>query len=104
MDEPHVADAVWRDFHEAVNLSASELSAWLAQHPEPAEEVATGQQVLAVLHKRRSELTEDDAAVMQVVVEAVRQHQRDSEKQGHPDPSDCSRLLALGHDPHVWGR
>lgn len=72
-------DALWEDFHRAVNMTSAELAAWLRvrdaeEETEPLPEQAgtdTGRHVLALLQKRRTDLTEDDLRVMSEVVETV---------------------------------
>ncbi|MEV8308544.1 DUF3140 domain-containing protein [Streptomyces flavidovirens] len=100
-------DALWDDFHRVVNMTSQELSTWLrtsgaAENSEPLPERAgteTGRQVLAILGKRRTDLTEDDVTVMRQVVETVSAQRRTDLE---PTPGDSvwrHRLMALGHDP-----
>ncbi len=68
----HVDDELWDEFHRVVNMTSRELSEWLMTRSagEDAEVepdhagTPTGQQVLAVLGKRRTDLTAEDAHVM----------------------------------------
>ncbi|KUN80612.1 hypothetical protein AQJ66_26070 [Streptomyces bungoensis] len=104
-------DALWEDFHRAVNMTSAELAAWLkvrdaGEETEPLPERAgtpTGQHVLAVLRKRRTDLTEDDVRVMHKVVDTVGDL-ADPENEPEPEstPEDTRRrhrLMTLGHDP-----
>lgn len=99
-------DALWEDFHRAVNMTSAELAAWLRvrdaeEEIEPLPEQAgtdTGRHVLAVLQKRRTDLTADDLRVMSEVVEAVSAQTVENE----PAAGDTRlrhRLMTLGHDP-----
>ncbi|BFO19279.1 DUF3140 domain-containing protein [Streptomyces sp. KM77-8] len=72
-------DALWDEFHRVVNMTSAELAAWLrvSDAGETAEALPdragdeTGQHVLAILQKRRTDLTDDDLRVMEEVVDAV---------------------------------
>jgi len=100
-------DALWEEFHHAVNMTSQELAAWLrvsdaAEETEPLPDQAgspTGQHVLAILQKRRTDLTDDDIRTMYEVVDTVTE-QRDEENE--PAADDTRRrhhLMTLGHDP-----
>ncbi|MFE1294175.1 DUF3140 domain-containing protein [Streptomyces sp. NPDC014776] len=104
-------DALWEDFHRAVNMTSAELAAWLkvrdaAEESEPLPEEAgspTGQHVLAILQKRRTDLTDDDLRVMRKVVDLV-DEQADVENEPEPESSAEDtrrrhRLMTIGHDP-----
>ena len=107
-------DALWEDFHRVVNMTSQELAAWLRvrdadETTEPLPDQAgsaTGQHVLAILQKRRTDLTEDDLRVMRKVVETVTD-QVDLENEPEPevtaeDTRRRHRLMRVGHDP-LWG-
>lgn len=100
-------DALWEDFHRVVNMTSAELAAWLRvsdadESAEPLPDRAgseTGQHVLAILQKRRTDLTEDDLRVMQEVVDAVTER---ADLENEPVAGDTDRrhrLMTLGHDP-----
>ncbi|MDN3025520.1 DUF3140 domain-containing protein [Streptomyces sp. S.PB5] len=100
-------DALWEDFHRVVNMTSQELAAWLRvsdadEDTEPLPEHAgspTGQHVLAILQKRRTDLTEDDIDVMYEVVDAVSE-QADLENEPEAEGTRRRhRLMTLGHDP-----
>ncbi|NJP52098.1 DUF3140 domain-containing protein [Streptomyces sp. SBST2-5] len=99
-------DALWEEFHRVVNMTSTELAARLqvseagghAEAPPPEDE-ATGLRVLAVLQKRRTDLTEDDAGVMWEVVDAVDAQRGPGHGPAAEDPARRRRLMALGHDP-----
>ncbi|NEA47890.1 DUF3140 domain-containing protein [Streptomyces sp. SID10815] len=103
-------DALWEDFHRVVNMTSQELAAWLrvrdaGEDTEPLPDDAgspTGQHVLAILQKRRTDLTDDDLRVMRKVVDSVADQ---ADLENEPEPSDAGdtrrrhRLMTLGHDP-----
>ncbi|MFB7930101.1 MULTISPECIES: DUF3140 domain-containing protein [Streptomyces] len=104
-------DALWEDFHRVVNMTSQELAAWLRtrdadENAEPLPDQAgseTGQHVLAILQKRRTDLTEDDLRVMRNVVDRVTS-QVDLENEPLPeltaeDTRRRHRLMTVGHDP-----
>ncbi|MEW5352552.1 DUF3140 domain-containing protein [Streptomyces sp. 16-176A] len=102
-------DALWEDFHRVVNMTSQELAAWLRvrdadEDTEPLPDDAgspTGQHVLAILQKRRTDLTDDDLRVMRKVIDTVTS-QVDLENE--PEPEDAGdtgrrhRLMTIGHD------
>lgn len=100
-------DALWEDFHRAVNMTSQELAAWLRvsdadESAEPLPEHAgepTGQHVLAILQKRRTDLTDEDLEVMYQVVETV-EAEADVENEPEAEVSlRRHRLMSVGHDP-----
>lgn len=87
-------DALWDEFHRVVNMTSMELGAWLGALPDGTD-TGRGERVLALLHKRRADLTAEDIGTMYAVVDAV-----DAGDRPGADP-DIRRgeLMALGHDP-----
>nr|WP_260864781.1 MULTISPECIES: DUF3140 domain-containing protein [Streptomyces] len=94
-----------------VNMTSAELAAWLrvrdaGERTEPLPDEAgsaTGRHVLAILQKRRTDLTDDDVRVMYKVVDTVGDLV-DMEDEPRPErtPEDTRRrhrLMTLGHDP-----
>ncbi|WP_441297546.1 DUF3140 domain-containing protein [Actinosynnema sp. ALI-1.44] len=105
--ESHVDDELWDEFHRVVNMSSRELSDWLrTRSAEPETEALpdqagtpTGQQVLGILRKRRTDLDAKDVRVMRSVVDRVLAERRDDLE---PTPGQANwrrRLMSLGHDP-----
>ncbi|CAL9364893.1 DUF3140 domain-containing protein [Streptomyces sp. NPDC090994] len=100
-------DALWEDFHRVVNMTSAELSAWLrvsdaGEATEPLPDQAgspTGQHVLAILQKRRTDLTEDDLGVMRAVVDTVTEQTDVENEPAAEDTERRHRLMTLGHDP-----
>lgn len=100
-------DALWENFHRVVNMTSQELAAWLRvrdadENAEPLPDEAgspTGQHVLAILQKRRTDLTDDDIRVMYRVVDTVTAQ---TELENEPEAEDTRRrhrLMTIGHDP-----
>lgn len=107
MAEDLVSDALWDEFHTAVNMTSRELQEWLATDAagESAErfpdQVSTdrSRQVLAVLAKRRTDLTADDVALMGEVVDQIGALRGE---QAEPEAGDTAwrhALMTIGHDP-----
>ncbi|MFF8846412.1 DUF3140 domain-containing protein [Streptomyces sp. NPDC015127] len=103
----HVSAELWDEFHKVVNMTSRELREWLNVDAagEETEELPdksgrpTGQRVLDVLGKRRTDLTEDDVQVMQRVCDIVRS-QRAAELDPKAGGDDWRRsLMSIGHDP-----
>ncbi|MBT2414348.1 DUF3140 domain-containing protein [Streptomyces sp. ISL-12] len=100
-------DALWEDFHRVVNMTSAELSAWLrvsdaGETTEPLPDRAgssTGQHVLAILQKRRTDLTEDDLGVMRAVMDTVTEQTDVENEPAAEDTERRHRLMTLGHDP-----
>ena len=104
-------EALWEDFHRVVNMTSAELAAWLRvrdadEEAEPLPEEAgspTGQHVLAILQKRRTDLTDDDIRVMYKVVDTVGDLvDMEDEPELETTPEDTRRrhrLMTMGHDP-----
>lgn len=102
-----VDDTLWDEFHTVVNMTSRELSDWLRTRDagEEAEEVPdragtpTGREVLAVLGKRRGDLTDEDERVMALVVDRVRAQRRDDLEPVAGQAAWRHRLMTIGHDP-----
>ncbi|CAM5616105.1 DUF3140 domain-containing protein [Streptomyces fumanus] len=100
-------DTLWEDFHRVVNMTSAELADWLrvrdageTTEPLPGEAgPATGRHVLAILRKRRTDLTEDDVRVMREVVETVTAETDVENEPAAQDADRRHRLMTLGHDP-----
>jgi hypothetical protein len=102
-----VSTELWDEFHTVVNMTSRELQEWLSVESaaEETEELPdqagppTGRKVLEILGKRRTDLTADDARVMQRVCDVVRS-QRNAEMD--PTAGDANwrhSLMNIGHDP-----
>ncbi|MFJ1748359.1 DUF3140 domain-containing protein [Streptomyces sp. NPDC088116] len=95
-------DALWTEFHDVINMTSQEIAAQLgedddADGADEAEE--TGPQVLSILQKRRTDLTDEDIRVMYLVVDIV-EAQADAASGTDADATRRRhRLMKLGHDP-----
>lgn len=100
-------DQLWDDFHRVVNMTSDELSSWLRADSagERSEELpeeagtANGRHVLAILQKRRMDVTDDDVRVMRKVVDTVLSERRDDLEPKAGQDHWRHRLMRLGHDP-----
>lgn len=100
-------DALWEEFHTVVNMTSRELDEWLRARfaGEDAEELPDeagterGRHVLAVLGKRKVDLTKDDVQVMRSVVQTVRSERREDLEPTAGEAHWRHRLMTLGHDP-----
>lgn len=106
-DSSAVTDDLWEEFHRVVNMTSRELRDWLAvrdadELTEPLPDQAgtrTGRQVLGILGKRRTDLTDDDVRVMEKVVTKVTEERREDLE---PTPGQAAwrhKLMTIGHDP-----
>ncbi|GAA2442693.1 DUF3140 domain-containing protein [Streptomyces lavendulocolor] len=102
-----IDDALWKEFHTVVNMTSRELQEWLSIEAagERTEEVPDragkplGRHVLAILGKRRTDVTPDDVRAMERVVEIVRS-QRDPSLDPRAGGTDWRHgLMDIGHDP-----
>ncbi|WP_330173507.1 DUF3140 domain-containing protein [Streptomyces sp. NBC_01498] len=94
-------ETLWTEFHEVVNMTSQEIGAVLrtdAGGDADSPWTRRGLRVLAILQKRRDELTEDDVRVMYDVVESVEDFAPGED--GAPGPE---QLMRTGHDPSRSG-
>lgn len=108
MATTHVDDDLWQEFHRVVNMTSRELREWLSVQGA-GEETETvpdhagshlGHRVADILAKRRTDLVDDDVAVMRRVVDTV--HGRRGDEELEPTAGDDAwrrRLMSIGHDP-----
>ena len=107
MAESHVTDELWTEFHAVVNMTSRELADWLRTEAadEGTESVAStpelevGEQVVAILGKRRTDLTPDDVDTMRHVVDQVRTVRGDEPEPDAYDDDVRRMLMSFGHDP-----
>lgn len=105
-------DGISREFHDAVNMTASELRQWL--DTDESREVgwkgedghgdgesvghASGRRIIDLLGTKKADLTDDDLAHMRKVVGYVHRHLAQQ-----PADTEHSRwrysLMNWGHDP-----
>jgi hypothetical protein len=102
-----VDDELWEEFHEVVNMTSKELEDWLRERDampdtEPLPDQAgppSGREVLAILGKRRGDLTSDDVDLMRAVVGRVRTQRGEQPESTAGDAGWRHGLMTLGHDP-----
>jgi hypothetical protein len=104
-------DTVRKDFGEAVNMSASELEEWLAT--DESQSVGqksggsgestgheSGRRIVEILHRKKSDLTDDDYAHMRKVHGYVQRHLAQEPKKEDVEHSRWRySLMNWGHDP-----
>jgi hypothetical protein len=103
----HISDELWQEFHEVVNMTSRDLSDWLrteaagedGQATADLPELEVGESVVAILAKRRTDLTDDDIDTMQHVVEQVRTIRGDEPEPEAYDDDVRRTLMLFGHDP-----
>ena len=105
---PVEVDVAWECFHEVINMTSEELGAWLRSGaPDeggfPAGPDLTlpelGQQVVELLRKRKADLTQRDADVMEQVVDFVLTQEAEGPAETATDEQWRSALMTVGHDP-----
>lgn len=107
MAETTIDDELWDEFHRVVNMTSRELRDWLrteaagtdAEREPDRAGPEVGRQVLAILGKRRTDLTTDDVAVMRHVVDEITAARRADLEPVAGDAEFRHRLMCLGHDP-----
>ena len=103
-------DDVWDEWKDAVNMTASQLSTWLAS--EESKRVGdksgggestghqSGRRIVEILHSKKGDLTDDDAAHMRKVVGYVHRHLAQGGPAEDAEHSDWRySLMNWGHDP-----
>lgn len=100
-------DELWDEFHTVVNMTSRELADWLRvrsadEDTEPfLDETGseTGQHVLRLLTRRKTDLEADDVRVMRNVVDRVRSERREDLEPTAGEAHWRHRLMTIGHDP-----
>jgi hypothetical protein len=102
-----VDEDLWNEFHRVVNMTSRELSEWLRTRAADDEAEAlpdqagtpTGQHVLSILRKRKTDVDDDDIRVMRNVVDRVHTERRDDLEPTQGEAHWRHRLMSIGHDP-----
>jgi hypothetical protein len=102
-----VDDELWDEFHRVVNMTSRELEEWLRTQAATEEfeqlpdqvGTPTGREVLAVLGKRRGDLTDADERAMRKVVDKVHAQRRDDLEPTAGQAAWRHKLMSIGHDP-----
>jgi ethanolamine ammonia-lyase large subunit len=104
---PVEVEVAWDSFHQVVNMSSEELRAWLLTDASDEEAVPAesdlglpelGRRVVDLLRKRKVDLTERDADVMEQVVDFVLTQEAEGPADAQSDEWRRS-LMTVGHDP-----
>jgi hypothetical protein len=105
---PADVEITWDSFHQVVNMTSEELRSWLlteasgeeAFGPEPDLGLPElGQKVVALLRKRKVDLTAEDADVMGQVADFVADQEANRPPDGAADDQWRRSLMTVGHDP-----
>jgi hypothetical protein len=99
-----------KEFHDAVNMSARELEAWLQTEEslsvgmkQDGDSESTGhqsgRQIVEILHKKKSEYTDDDFGQMRRVVSYIHRHSAQKPKSEIEHSRWRYSLKNWGHDP-----
>jgi hypothetical protein len=101
-------EQTWKDFGDAVNMTASQLEKWLdtdeskeVGQKDGGESVGhrSGRHIIRILEKKKADLTADDYAHMRKVVGYVRRHLAQGPKQDVEHSPWRYSLMNWGHDP-----
>ncbi|WDZ82564.1 DUF3140 domain-containing protein [Micromonospora cathayae] len=101
-------EVLWADFHARVNMPSEQLRQWLltrgsgeeAFGPNPDLDLPVpGRHILAVLGKRKVDLTGEDIRIMQDTVDRIDALVDARPPAGNADDGWRHALLDLGHDP-----
>jgi len=104
-DQEHIAG-----FHQAVNMTASELEKWLKTEEslsvgqkasDNAESTGhvSGRNIVKLLHKKKSEYTADDIHEMRRIVSYVHRHMAQRPDGDISETRWRYSLMNWGHDP-----
>ncbi|OQO92061.1 DUF3140 domain-containing protein [Saccharomonospora piscinae] len=100
-------EQLWDEFHRVVNMTSRELREWLRTRSAGPEDEQypdrsgphLGQRVLEILGKRKTDLRDDDLAVMRRVVDKVNGLRGGEEEPVAGEAHWRHRLMSIGHDP-----
>lgn len=99
---------VWNQFHQYVNLTSDQLRTWLLSRASGEEAFGNvperalpqpGKRILAVLGKRKVDLTGGDVEVMRETVDQIEDLLTARPAVGDADDEWRHSLMDLGHDP-----
>ena len=112
---PLEVEIAWDSFHQVVNMTSEELRVWLLTEAPAADEDVfpnepnvellelglpeLGRQVVELLRKRKVDLTEQDADVMEQVVDFVLTQEAEGPANTESDNEWRRSLMTVGHDP-----
>ncbi|MCL2584012.1 MAG: DUF3140 domain-containing protein [Streptosporangiales bacterium] len=105
---PPEAELAWATFHEVVNMTSDELRTWLLTEASGEEAFSDrgdlglpelGEKVVALLRKRKVDLTPEDTDVMRQVTDFVTDEEDNPPPDGPADHEWRRSLMTVGHDP-----
>jgi hypothetical protein len=97
---PLDAELVYEEFHRVVNMTSQELGAWLSTDTGADPALAElGRDVAEILGKRKVDLTEGDAAIMERAADFVAERLGSPPPEGTEDVAWRRSLMTVGHDP-----
>lgn len=105
---PAETELLWDEFHQVVNMTSDELRAWLLTAASGDDALPDqsglgipelGLQVIDLLRKRKTDLTEADTETMRQVVEFVEDQSERRPTSVEPDDAWRHELMNVGHDP-----
>ena len=109
MSHSTAVDEVWKDWKNAVNMTASELEKWLdteesqgvGQKDDGGESVghASGRRIIKILETKKAELSDSDADHMRKVVGYVHRHLAQKPSSDIEHSKWRYSLMNWGHDP-----
>ena len=102
-----ITDELWDEFHTVVNMTSRELTDWMLTSAsgeatatvETTPELEVSRHVIAILGKRRTDLTADDIDTMTHVIDQVRTIRGEELEPEAYDDEVRRTLMLLGHDP-----
>lgn len=104
-------EAVWRKFHDVVNMAPAEIEEWLetaesrkvGQKRDGAESIghASGRRIVGILRTSKEDLDGGDYAHMRKVIGFVARHRAQGPHEDFRIPTSRWRysLMNWGHDP-----
>jgi hypothetical protein len=107
--EPEV-EQLWQVFHSRVNVTSDQFRTWLLTQGSGEEAFTAdpdlglpepGRHILAVLRKRKVDLTGEDIQIMRETVDEIEDLLDTRPEAGLTDEEWRRALLDLGHDPLV---
>ena len=103
-------DETWKEFNAGVNMTERELTAWLesddsqrvGDHKDGGESVGhhMGREIVAILSKKKGDLTDEDYAHMSKVNGYIHRHLAQRPAGDVTNTKWCYSLMNWGHDPN----
>ena len=108
-DQKAAQNDTWQDFHDTVNMTATELEKWLdsdeskdvGQKSGNTESTghASGRRIVKLLRAKKTDLTDDDYGHMRKVVGYARRHLAQRPSGDISESNWRYSLMNWGHDP-----